>query len=71
MNARVWGIASPDYTGEEYGDEDVDGRERMRQGSLARKVEVVDSHDGVEGVVGRVSGESPERGRENGGIVLM
>jgi hypothetical protein len=56
----------PDYEGEEYGDSDEDGgvlgHERVRKGSAARRVEVVDG-DRVEGVAARISGESPERSR--------
>ena len=81
MNARAWASARPDYEGNEDGaDEDQElappvpgGVERVRQGSMVRKVEVLDSPS-VEGVIGRVSiGESPEHelGKENGGILLF
>ena len=81
MNARAWASARPDYEGSDYGaDEDEElappepgGLERVRQGSMVRKVEVLDSPS-VEGVIGRVSiGESPEHelGKENGGILLF
>jgi hypothetical protein len=58
----------PDYEGEDYGDSDEDGGvlgqqfEKVRQGSAARRVEVVDG-DRVEGIAARISGESPERKR--------
>ena len=71
MNARTWSSASkPDYEGPGYessGDESGMRRERVRHGSAARKVEVVDSPT-VEGVVGRVSGEIVER---DGEIILL
>lgn len=60
----------PDYEGADYGSEEEDGDEvpvmmgeRVRQGSAARKVEVVD-RPSLEGVAARVSGESPERSRD-------
>ena len=81
MNARAWAATQPDYEGNEYGEEEGDelatpqvaGVERVRQGSMVRTVEVLDSPN-VEGVIGRVSiGESPEYeiGKENGGILLF
>jgi hypothetical protein len=81
MNARAWAATQPDYEGNEYGEVEGDelqapqvaGAERMRQGSMVRTVEVLDSPN-VEGVIGRVStGESPEYeiGKENGGILLF
>jgi len=62
----------PDYEGADYGsEEEEDGDEvpvmigeRVRQGSAARKVEVVD-RPSLEGVAARVSGESPERSRDS------
>jgi hypothetical protein len=67
----------PDYEGEDYGDSDEDGGvlgqfERVRKGSAARRVEVVDG-DRVEGVAARISGESPERSRVStqGEIILL
>ena len=85
MNARAWASALPDHEGNAYGGDEEDELvppgtaggggevERMRQGSMVRKVEVLDSPN-VEGVIGRVSiGESPEYelGKENGGILLF
>lgn len=79
----------PDYQGQGYGDEEgaegVEGlgqfgdEERVRQGSKARRVEVIDSPS-LEGFEARLSGESPERtgnGEKNrrdgvdGGIILL
>ena len=70
-------VYQPDYEGEDYGDSDEDGGvlgqfERVRKGSAARRVEVVDG-DRVEGVAARISGESPERSRVStqGEIILL
>ena len=66
MNARAWSSGTkPDDEREEYGSscDELGGglnREKVRQGTAARRVEVVDSPN-VEGFVGRVSGESVER----------
>ena len=71
-----WG---QDYQGDDYGNEGKEGFEqeveRVRQGSKARRVEVVDSPS-LEGLEARLSGESPERrmngnGGSDGGIVLF
>jgi hypothetical protein len=81
MNARAWAATQPDYEGNEYGEDEgyelatpqIAEVERVRQGSMVRMVEVLDSPN-VEGVIGRVSnGESPEYeiGKENGGILLF
>jgi hypothetical protein len=70
-NTRMWARAEPDYMGEDYGEEDLDeGDGRVRQGSMAKAVEVKRGVEGVQGVVPRVSGESPDRQR-TGGIVLF
>ena len=55
----------PDYEGVEYEDENIVNdfpEESVRQGSAAKKVEVVDHRPSLEAIVGRVSnGDSPER----------
>ena len=70
MQANWTETRKPDYEGAEYGSEEEDEdvvpniwSERVRQGSAARKVEVVD-RPSLEGVAGRVSSgntSSPER----------
>jgi hypothetical protein len=74
MNTKGWVRGGVDYVGEGYGDDEFDGvegfDERVRQGSMARAVEVKRGVEGVQGVVPRVSGESPYRGR-TGAIVLL
>jgi len=69
------GLWKPDYRGEEYEQENMGDEmvERVRQGSKARKVEVVNS-PGLEGLEARLSGESPERratAYREGGIPLF
>ena len=73
MDARAWTAAStPDYEGRAYESEDgvAQPGERVRQGSKAMRVEVVTSPR-LEGVAGRVSGESVRGGGGKGGIVLV
>lgn len=79
---RIDTRGKPDYKGDDYGTEGEDyggegyGEARVRQGSKARRVEVVDSPS-LEGLEARLSGESPERPAErrmngrNGGILLF
>ena len=77
-NPQAWSSANkPDYGGEEHGSSGDEfarrRRERIRQGSAARRVEIVDGPN-VEGIVGRVSGESVERDfhwDKNGEIVFV
>jgi hypothetical protein len=57
-SAPLPAVGKPDYEGAEWessGDEGRERRERVRQGSAARKVEVRDSPIVLEGVVPRVS----------------
>ena len=75
MNARAWSSANkPHYGGVENGNtsDKVSGiRERFRQVIAARRVQVVDGPN-VEGIVGRISGESVERDFDrNEEIVLV
>ena len=78
-NLRAWASTQLDGEGNEDGDQEDKflspqiGLERLRQGSMVRKVEVLDSPN-FEGVTGRVSiGESPEYepGEENRVILLF
>ena len=83
-NAKIWNSANPDYEGVDYGSSGDEGeaRQRVRQGSKAKKVEVRDTPEDLEGMAARVSGDSPERSRTQevmgeqderrmGGIVLI